>query len=71
MERLRTHVEWSCHESVANILRGARKVIELSNLIKAWRQHNPNKWLPLLLQFGSCCSAFDGNVDEDTAKLRK
>lgn len=47
------------------------RFVGLTNSINTWRQHNPNKWLPLLLQFGSCCSAFDANVDEDTAKLRK
>lgn len=64
-------MEWSCSETVANILRRARKVVELTNSIKAWQQHNLNKWLPLILQFGSCCSAFYANVDADTAKLRK
>lgn len=71
LAQLSSQVEWSCSEMVANILRGARKVVGLTNSIEAGRQHNPNKWLPLMLLFGSCCSAFDANVDEDTAKLRK
>lgn len=70
IERLTTHVEWSCHESVANILSGARKVVRLTNSIKALRQHNPTKFLSILVQSGSCCYAFDA-VYEDTTKLRK
>lgn len=70
LEHLTTQVEWSCHESVANILRGARKVVGLTNSIKSWRQHNPKKRLPLL-QFGSFSSAFHANVNEDRANFRK
>lgn len=41
IERLITHVQWSCSDVVAIILRRAREVVKLTNFIKAWRQHNP------------------------------
>lgn len=49
IKRLIAHVEWSISDTVANILRGTRKVVGLTNSIKSWRQHNRNKWLPLVL----------------------
>lgn len=49
IEQLTMHVEWSCSDAVANIFRGARKFVRLTNYIKAWRQHNPNNRLLLLL----------------------